>query len=91
MLHVMPNLMRNDIGCGEIPRRAKLAQQAAHEIQIYVNALIGGAVKGTNLRLRRAAARTCCAAVKHKHRFLIPSAECLKSLIPDLFGFGQYA
>ena len=53
---MMPNLMRHDIGRSKIPRRIQLPQQAAHEIKINVNALIGWAVEGANLCLCRAAA-----------------------------------
>lgn len=97
MLDMMPDLMRDDIGRSKIPRRAKLAQQAAHEIEVNGNALIGGAVKRPylrlrlRLRLRRAATGTGRAALKDQHRFLMTSAQCPEGLIPNLLGFRQHA
>jgi len=88
---MMPDLMRHDIGSGKIPRRAKLAQQSAHEIQIYVNALIGRAVKGPHLCLSSATARPRRPAIEDQHRFFVATADCLEGLIPYLFGFRQDA
>src|SRR5262245_41343319 len=48
VLHVMANLMSDDVGLGKISWRAKLALQFVVEIQIDVDALVGRAIEGTH-------------------------------------------
>ena len=54
---MMPDLMRDHIGLGEVTRRPKAAFEFLIEVEIDVNLFVTGAVKRTHGRLTQAAAR----------------------------------
>ena len=64
VLDVVADFVGDDIGLGEIARRAEAAAQFVEEGRVDVNALVGRAVERPHRRLRRAAARLAAAACR---------------------------
>jgi hypothetical protein len=67
-LDVVADLVREDVGLREIPRRAEAGTQLVVEGEVDVDLLIGRAVEGTHLALSDAAARARRIAKEHELR-----------------------
>jgi len=51
MLHVVPELVRDDVRLGEIARRAEALAQLVVEAEVHVELVIGGTVERPGSRL----------------------------------------
>src|SRR5688572_3315702 len=55
-LHVVPDLVRDDVGLRKVARRAEAARQLVEEAQVDIDLLVGRAIERADRRLREAAA-----------------------------------
>src|SRR5438105_9327112 len=77
MLHVVPELVRNDIRLREIAGRAESLRQLVEESQVEIDFAIPRAVERTGRGLRRAARRLDRVAEEHDAGGLVPRAQRL--------------
>ena len=85
-LHVVPHLMRNDIGPREFARRAQLPAQGVKKIHVQIHLAVTRAIKRPHRRLPCAASRRRCAPVQHQTRRLVPRPCRSEHLLPGIFG-----
>src|SRR5262249_29602458 len=74
-LHVMADLVRDDVGAREIAGRAESLAQLAEESQIQVDAAVRWTVERTGRRLRQAARRLNRIAEQHDAGRLVAAAQ----------------
>src|SRR5262245_50320396 len=67
--------MGDDVGLGEVTRRAEPFGELTEEPEIEVDLVIAGTVEGAGRRLREAARRVDGIAEEHNLRALVPTAE----------------
>jgi hypothetical protein len=77
MLHVMPDLVGDDVRLREVARRAETAPQLVIEAEVDVDLLVQRTVKRPHRRLADAARRRRRAAKHHDGRLAIPVPEQL--------------
>ena len=78
VLDMVADLMGDDIGLGEIARRAEPPRQFVEEGRVDVDLLVGRAIKWPHRRLRRTAARLVMVGVGDQPRRLIFAPACWK-------------
>src|SRR6185437_8924718 len=57
ILHMVANLVRNDIGLREVARRLEALRKLVEELRVEIDLLVGRAVERPHCRLSSAAAR----------------------------------
>ena len=73
-LHVMADLVGNDVGLREIARRAEPRIEVAEERQVQIHLPVVRAVERPHRRLADAAARLCGVGEQHQSRLLVVGA-----------------
>src|SRR5690606_21862985 len=89
-LHMMSDLVRDDVCLGEIARSAEARMQLLVETEVDVRLTVGGAIEWTDLRLRIAATRLHCAGEQHQLRLAVLTPGCGEDLTPGLLGISQH-
>src|SRR5215831_4163520 len=89
VLHVMADLVGDDVGLGEIARGADLVAQVAVERQIDVELVIARTVEGAHCRLGEAAGRLHGAAEQHEARLLVSPAHLTEEIAPGVLRVGE--
>ena len=97
VLHVVPDLVRDDVGLGEVAGRAEAPIQLVEELEIEIDLLIAGTVERAHGALAEATRRLGGAAEEHERRLLVATAEqsCPGRLqvvehLPDLDHLGLF-
>ena len=75
MLDVVPDLMREHVGTGEFPRRAKMLLELVKEPEVEIHALVRRAVERSGRRLSRSAGGVDAVAEQHDARGLIAASQ----------------
>src|SRR5262249_37084540 len=84
VLHVMANLVRQDVGLGEVSRGAEPAFQFVVEAEIDVYLLISGAIKRSRSGLRHATSRIHRITKKHQLGMPVLRATSSENLSPSV-------
>src|SRR6185436_12748581 len=90
LLHVVPDLVRDHVGLGEVARRAKARLQLPVEGKVDVELLVAGAVERPHRRLADAAGRAHLALVEHQRRGPVLRARALEDGAPDVLGAAEH-
>jgi hypothetical protein len=90
VLHVMADFVGDDVGLGEVARRAKTVLQLAEKAQVEIDLLVGGAVERPDRGAGEAAGRADFVAEQHERGIAIPAAHLLELLLPHVLGAGQH-
>ena len=89
VLHVVADLVRDDVRLGEVAGRTDLVAQVTVERQIDVDLAIAGTIEGADGRFGEAAGRLDRPAEQHEMRRLILPAHLAEELGPRVFGVGE--
>jgi hypothetical protein len=90
VLDVVADLVRDDIGGGEVAARAETLRESREEVGVEVDLLVARAVERPGLGGRTAAGRLRGALEEHKRRGRVSATKfVLEDIGPDLFGVGQ--
>ena len=91
VLHVMPDLVRDHVGLGEVAGRAEAVLQLAVEREVDVDGVVVRAIEGTHGRLRDAAGRLYGAAEEHELGIFVVTAKLLlEDRLPGVLRVGEY-
>jgi len=90
VLYVVADLMRQDIGLGEIATCTMFVFQVCEKPKVHVNLLIFRAIKGPHASTGRPASTGGRAAVEYKRRGRIAAAGLGKYFRPDSLCIRQY-
>src|SRR5262245_49607991 len=89
LLHVMADLMRNDVGLRHVSWRAEAVLEVLVEVEVDIDLLVEGAIKGTHLRHADSASGTRSAAEQHERGIAIALPITGEEISPNVFGVGQ--
>ena len=87
---MVPDLVRDDIGLGEIARRPEPAAQVPEKAQVDVHLLVARAVEGPDRRLREAAGRLDRAGEQHELGKLVLLVAAAEDVAPSVLGIGEH-
>ena len=90
VLDMVADLMRDDIGLGEVARRAEALAELLEEAGVEVHALVRRAVEGPHCGLGRTAARRRIALVEVDRGRAVGGALFLEDPAPGLLGRGHH-
>src|SRR4029079_19266493 len=90
LLHVMANLVGDDIGLREIALYAEAVLQLLVEVEVNINLLVVGTVEGTHCRHAGAAGRADRYRIEHELRLAIGVAVLAEDVLPDVLGVGEH-
>src|SRR5690606_34141542 len=90
VLHVMADLVCDDIGLREIAGGVVPPRQRIEEAEIEIDPPVGRAIERPDLRIGEAAAGLDAAGEKHELRLRIIAAVGGEQRIPDILGVGQH-
>ena len=89
VLHMMPHLVRDDVGVGKVAVSPDLAFHALEELQVEIHRLVGAAIEGAARRSGVAATRTHRIGIDHHLGRDVGLAHLPKFLSPNVFGAGE--
>ncbi len=89
LLHVMADLVGEDVGLGEVALYAEAVLQLLIEVEVDINLLVARAVEGTHLRQPHAASRAHAAGEQHQRGIAIALAIAAEDVAPDILGVGE--
>src|SRR5690606_19082526 len=87
ILHVVADLVGNDIGLGKVARGAELVAQLVVEGEVNVDLLVVGTVERPARRLCHAAARLRRAGEQHYGRRVVGPVVLAEHFGPEILGF----
>ena len=90
VLHVMPDLVRDDIGLREVAGRAEAPIELAEERQVEVDLLIGRAIERAAGRQRPSRTPTHGVLEQHQHRLAILPPGRREHAAPGLLGVAKH-
>ena len=89
LLHVMADLMRDDIGLGHVARRVEAVLQLLVEVEVDIDLLVVRAVERAHLRQPSAAGRAHAAGEQHQLGIAIALAVARQDIPPDILGVAE--
>jgi len=89
VLHVMSDLVRDDVGLGEIAGRAKAVAQFPIKAEIDVNAAILRAIERTGGAAGKSATGLGLIREEDEPRLLVRTTHFSKDVVPNILGIGQ--
>ncbi len=89
LLHVMADLMGEDIGLGEVALHLEAVLQLLIEAEVDINFLVVGAIEGTHGRHPRPAGRAHRAAEQDELGIAVILAILLEDVLPNVLGVGE--
>ena len=90
VLHVMPDLVRDHIGLGEITRGVELPFELVVEGEVDIDLVVARAVERPRRHAGEPAGRTDAPGEEHELRLLVGLAARLEDSAPDILRLGQH-
>jgi len=90
LLHVVTDLVRDDVGLREVARSAEAPLQIAEEREVEVELLVAGTVERPHRGLAHAARRAHLPVVQHECRCSIARPRSCEQIAPHILGAAQH-
>ena len=87
---MVPDLVRHDIGLGEVTRGIVTPLEVVEKTQVEIDLLVTRAIERPHRGLPHAARRIDCTAKQHQPWLFVVLPFGLEDVVPGLFGIGQH-